>query len=107
MAVGHTILRGTPKSPSPPFVIPAVHFFCSSNSEPPEGNKHVCLWIGCTSKYTFKRAEDLDRHQKTHHMSSQTFYCPIAGCERSAGFGFRRADKRNEHLRAKHADLGY
>lgn len=34
-------------------------------------------------------------------------FCPIAGCEKSVGKGWKRSDKVVEHLFKAHADLGY
>lgn len=69
------------------------------------GDKYTCLWPGCASRNpTFKRQYELDRHQKSHHMSARLYYCHVTGCERGVGgTGFRRADKYSEHVRAKHA----
>jgi hypothetical protein len=33
--------------------------------------------------------------------------CPVAGCARSQGTGYSRADKVTGHLWKKHGDLGF
>jgi hypothetical protein len=53
---------------------------------------------------TFSRLPDLKRHYNGTHASEPTlFWCPIAGCDRSAGNRpFPRKDKMTEHARTKH-----
>lgn len=65
-----------------------------------------CDQPGCS--LTFSRHSDRIRHRNTVHQASQAVrLCPVAGCTRSRGIGFSRADKLTEHLWKIHADLGY
>ncbi|CZR66277.1 uncharacterized protein PAC_16178 [Phialocephala subalpina] len=57
---------------------------------------------------SFKRDCDRGRHERSIHSATHgRFVCPIAGCPRSQGAGYCRADKVKEHLWKKHRDLGY
>jgi hypothetical protein len=57
---------------------------------------------------SFKRDCDRGRHERSVHSPAYgRFLCPIAGCPRSQGAGYCRADKVKEHLWKKHRDLGY
>ena len=58
----------------------------------------------CMSSFT--RDADRVRHENTTHLG-QIHLCPIAGCVKSRGRGYSRADKVTEHLWKKHGDLGY
>jgi len=54
----------------------------------------------------------LKRHYETTHFCTEVFWCPVPGCDRNEyGEGdkksFPRADKRDEHVRNMHKDLGY
>jgi hypothetical protein len=65
-----------------------------------------CTQPGCTR--TFTRDSDRIRHNNTVHGARQAVYlCPVAGCPKSQGMGYSRADKVTEHKWKKHADLGY
>ncbi|KUJ10071.1 uncharacterized protein LY89DRAFT_268878 [Mollisia scopiformis] len=66
---------------------------------------HRCSFGTCTKR--FKRPTDLARHQYTVHLNMTGRLCPIAGCPKSQGRGYSRADKVTEHLWKKHGDLGY
>ncbi|KAH8749808.1 hypothetical protein BGZ57DRAFT_1010450 [Hyaloscypha finlandica] len=71
---------------------------------PPQ--RFPCTLLGCTK--SFKRHSDRIRHQNTVHMARQGLHlCPVAGCPKSHGAGFKRSDKLTEHLWKKHGDRGY
>ncbi|KAL8869007.1 MAG: hypothetical protein Q9174_004597 [Haloplaca sp. 1 TL-2023] len=69
---------------------------------PSRGEKETfypCLHPSCNAR--FPRAEDLDRHVKTHFSDSENWYdCPKA--ERCGGERFSRIADLNEHLRKVH-----
>jgi hypothetical protein len=69
-----------------------------------EGNRKFveCGFPGCGS--TFSRLPDLKRHYNGTHASEPIlFWCPEAGCDRSAGNRlFHRKGKMMEHTRTKH-----
>ena len=69
---------------------------------PNTGSLLHCLHPGC--EYQTKRQYDLNRHQKVHVPSenSFTFDCPGRGCGRMGKFGFDRKDSLREHLRKVH-----
>jgi hypothetical protein len=57
---------------------------------------------------TFARDPDRIRHENSKHLNLPgQFLCPIVGCPKSQGEGYRRKDKLTEHLWKKHAALGY
>jgi len=64
---------------------------------------HICAFCN----RSFKRPSDLVRHGNTVHLNMKGHLCPIAGCSKSGGRGYSRADKVTEHLWRKHGDLGY
>lgn len=55
---------------------------------------------------TFTRTSGLARHMSSVHDLAR-HNCPVAGCTRGHGRGFSCPDKVTEHLRKKHAALGY
>ena len=84
----------------------------SSNNAPPIGTRNSaltlirCAYPPCTK--CFRRNSDRVRHENSVHLNNQGAHlCPIAGCDKSQGDGYSRADKVTEHLWKKHADLGY
>ncbi|KAE8448920.1 hypothetical protein EG329_008716 [Mollisiaceae sp. DMI_Dod_QoI] len=65
-----------------------------------------CAYPPCTKR--FNRNYERVRHEDSVHRNNQGAHlCPIAGCDKSQGNGYSRADKVIEHLWKKHADLGY
>lgn len=77
------------------------------SSQPPNTQPLVqCTQPGCPA--TFKRHYERSRHEATAHGVNQGVHlCPVAGCAKSQGVGYSRADKVKEHLWKKHAGLGY
>jgi hypothetical protein len=59
----------------------------------------------CTGK-SFGRQAELNRHYDTTHAAYKPhFWCPVAACRRSAGFGIRsfpRVDKLRNHIESMH-----
>lgn len=72
---------------------------------PPAGPTLLHRCRSCNKR--FKRSADLLRHRNTVHQNARGHLCPIAGCSKSQGIGYSRADKVTELLWRKHADLGY
>ncbi|TVY14171.1 hypothetical protein LARI1_G008616 [Lachnellula arida] len=65
-----------------------------------------CTQPGCPA--TFRRHYERSRHEATANGVKQGVHlCPVAGCSKSQGAGYSRADKVKEHLWKKHAGLGY
>jgi hypothetical protein len=57
---------------------------------------------------SFRRSSDLTRHHSSiHHAVPGLFLCPVQGCVKSQGAGYRRRDKLTEHLWKKHGNLGF
>ena len=74
--------------------------------QPAPTHSVLCTQPGCTR--TFTRDSDRIRHNNTVHGAIQAVHlCPIAGCPKSQGVGYSRADKVIEHKWKKHANLGY
>jgi hypothetical protein len=62
---------------------------------------HIC-------PQSFCRSSDLTRqHSSIHHAVPGLFLCPVQGCVKSQGAGYRRRDKLTEHLWKKHGNLGF
>jgi hypothetical protein len=70
-------------------------------------DRFKCRQPSC-SGVTFKRIQDLKRHNNTHHSRhAGRFWCPVDGCARSMKSGgnpFPRKDKMIDHLERVHAD---
>ncbi|KAK0107396.1 hypothetical protein ONS96_003215 [Cadophora gregata f. sp. sojae] len=65
-----------------------------------------CNFPNCNR--SFGRTSDLTRHTSSVHCNIPARHlCPIPGCIKSQGSGYKRADKVTEHLWKKHANLGY
>ncbi|KAL2075191.1 hypothetical protein VTL71DRAFT_133 [Oculimacula yallundae] len=72
----------------------------------PNGRSSQCSFPGCFK--SFKRVSCRKRHEDTVHLGIPgTNLCPIRGCIKSQGGGWKRADKVTQHLWEKHANLGY
>ncbi|KAF2269109.1 hypothetical protein CC78DRAFT_303492 [Lojkania enalia] len=67
--------------------------------------KFKCARDSC-SDITFARQADLRRHfDHTHAPNRKLHYCYYEGCQRAQGgrnTGFKRKDKRDEHMRSVH-----
>ena len=62
-----------------------------------------CPRAGCNA--TFGRSYELNRHERTVHLSEGQFWRTVAGCKRtehSGGKPFTRLDKYKEHARKVH-----
>ena len=64
---------------------------------------YVCKHDNCNKKYS--RMPDLRRHYRGSHLEDRRFRCGALGCKRAI-HGFSRRDKRNEHERKMHIDIG-
>jgi hypothetical protein len=77
-----------------------------SPQQPIPADRVPCTQPGCTR--TFTRDSDRIRHNNAVHAATQAVYlCPVAGCPKSQGVGYSRADKVTAHKWQKHANLGY
>lgn len=67
-----------------------------------------CLGSGnCAS--TFKTRNDFNRHCRSVHFHTQAgikklFDCPVPGCDRVGGYGFKRKDNILQHRRLVHGE---
>ncbi len=60
-----------------------------------------CDFPGCSSKRTFKRKYELQRHRKKH-TPRETFECPAINCKYRGPKAFYRSDKLKAHVLAGH-----
>lgn len=80
----------------------------ASNPVPPINTlaNFACSYLPCTK--SFKRDYERIRHERSVHLHTAGLYlCPIVGCGKSTGRGWKRGDKVTEHLWKAHANLGY
>ncbi|TVY91585.1 hypothetical protein LAWI1_G007217 [Lachnellula willkommii] len=90
------------------FTTPIAPGTVAQPSSQPSNTQPVvqCTQPGCPA--TFRRHYERSRHEATAHGVKQGVHlCPVAGCSKSQGAGYSRADKVKEHLWKKHAGLGY
>ncbi|KAI9857195.1 MAG: hypothetical protein M1813_008557 [Trichoglossum hirsutum] len=73
----------------------------SSDAQVSEGNRLVCLHIGCKSKRTFGRVAELQRHIHKH-LPKELFECLVRSCKYRGAKAFYRLDKCVEHMRKDH-----
>ncbi|XMA20378.1 hypothetical protein WAI453_013169 [Rhynchosporium graminicola] len=111
MDLGNAALRAPMAILSPflPFIdspfnslpVPAISFPAVSSTR-----HNPCNFPGCYK--IFKRASCHTRHENSVNISLPGLHlCPVPGCTKSLGEGYKRADKVTEHLWKKHANLGH
>jgi hypothetical protein len=61
----------------------------------------TCVWPNCSSKRTFKRTYELQRHMKKH-TSLVRYPCTAVDCPSKRARTFYRLDKFRDHLRNSH-----
>jgi hypothetical protein len=64
---------------------------------------YICTHGDCNKKYS--RMPDLRRHYRGSHLDDRRFKCRALGCERATR-GFPRRDKRDDHEKKMHIDIG-
>lgn len=62
-----------------------------------------CTFLGCSSKGTFARRHNLNRHMKKHERK-QVFPCPAVNCKFRGEKAFYRIDKLVAHIETGHHD---
>ncbi|CZT07828.1 uncharacterized protein RCO7_14939 [Rhynchosporium graminicola] len=88
-------------SPFNSLPVPAISFPAVSSTR-----HNPCNFPGCYK--IFKRASCHTRHENSVNISLPGLHlCPVPGCTKSLGEGYKRADKVTEHLWKKHANLGH
>ncbi len=60
-----------------------------------------CTFPGCSSKRSFKRKYELERHMRVH-TRPETFECPAVNCKYRGPKAFYRPDKLKAHVIAGH-----
>lgn len=71
----------------------------SAAATPPAPVRYACSDPGCAM--SFGRRPDLNRHMRQHDPHAKRYSCPFEYCNRKGHNGFRRADKLNDHRRAR------